>query len=142
MKPYSDDILKFEELTGHYILTEKALEANGIYMRARLSRNRTVNVTAVIDRTLRRVSEMIYNYIHAFNIDNRRQDRLISEIPSLRNIIQRAMLSQAEYLLMTGDLSRSVDGAKRALAIDESAKDTLNTVVPELGVPITYSGGL
>jgi hypothetical protein len=51
------------------------------------------------------------------------------------------MLEQTEYVLMNGDLSRSVDIDKRAIAIDYSAKETLDTVIPELGVPITYTGG-
>jgi hypothetical protein len=50
------------------------------------------------------------------------------------------MLEQAEYVLMNGDLSRSVERDKRQVAIDYSVVNTLNTVVPELGVPITYTG--
>jgi hypothetical protein len=84
---------------------------------------------------------MIYNYIHKFNHDNKRQDGIIATFPGCREIIQRAMLEQTEYVLMNGDLSRSVDIDKRAIAIDYSAKETLDTVIPELGFPITYTGG-
>ena len=141
MQPYSDDIMIYNELTGRYILTETAIENNGISLRARLSANRTINPTTVINSLLTRASDMIYNYIHAFNIDNRHQDYLIANIPELRIIIYRAMLQQVEYILMNGDLSRSVDKDKRDIAIDASAKQTLETVVPSLGVPITYIGG-
>ena len=138
---YSDDYMIFEELTGRYVLTEQALLANGTDLRTRLERNRTVNATLVINRVLHRVSDMIYNYIHRFNLDNKQQDLWISSIPALREIIYRAMLEQAEYFLMNGDLSRSVERDKREVAIDYSAQQTLSTVVPELGAPITYQGG-
>lgn len=141
MQPYNDDKMRFDELTGRYILTETAIENNGISLRARLSANRTINPTTVINSLLTRASDMIYNYIHAFNIDNRHQDYLIANIPELRIIIYRAMLQQVEYILMNGDLSRSVDKDKRDIAIDASAKQTLETVIPSLGVPITYIGG-
>lgn len=138
---YSDDRMIFDEYSGRYVLTERALLDNGIDIRSRLERNRTVNATAVINRTLRRVSDMIYNYIHRFNLDNKQQDLWVASIESLREIIYRAMLEQAEYFLMNGDLSRSVERDKREVAIDYSAQQTLSTVVPELGAPITYQGG-
>ena len=141
MQPYSDDYMQYNESTGRYVLTEKALTDNGTNLRARLSRNRATNATAIINRLLNRVSEMIYNYIHQFSHDNKRQDGIIAIVPGCREIIQRAMLEQAEYMLMNGDLSRSVEADKRALAIDYSARETLNTVIAELGVPITYAGG-
>lgn len=141
MQPYSDDYMIFNERTGHYVLTERALEENGTQIRARLTRNRATNATAIINRLLTRVSDMIYNYVHRFNHDNKRQDVLIATIQSCRDIIYRAMLEQTEYVLMVGDLSRSVDPAKREIAVDYNARETLDTVVPELGVPITYSGG-
>lgn len=141
MQPYSDDYMTFDELRGRYVLTEKTLVDNGTDMRKRLTRNRATNAAAIIGRVLRRASDMIYNYIHQFNHDNKRQDMLISTLPSLRIIIQQAMLEQVEYLLMVGDLSRSPDAAKRAVAIDYNARETLDTVVPELNAPITYSGG-
>lgn len=141
MHTYSDDKMIFDDFSGRYILTEQALIDNGTDIRKRLEQNRTVNATAVINRVLHRVSDMIYNYIHKFNADNKQQDLWIATIPSLREIIYRAMLEQAEYFLMNGDLSRSVEREKREFAVDYSAQETLNTAVPELGVPITYQGG-
>ncbi len=138
---YSDDRMTFNELTGRYTLTEQALEDNGVFLRQRLERNKTINATMVINRVLSRVSDMIYNYIHKFNNDNKQQDLWIANIPSLREIIYKAMIEQVEYFLMNGDLSRSVEKDKREIAVDYSAKETLATVVPELGVPITYQGG-
>lgn len=141
MHPYSTEYMTFDEVTCRYVLTEAALEANGTQLRKRLTRNRATNATAVINRLLRRVSDIIYNYIHEFNADNKRQDEWIAKLPSGRRIIEQAMLEQCEYMLMNGDLSRSVELDKRRAAIDMSAKMTLDTVIPELGIPITYTGG-
>ena len=142
ISPYTDDMMRYDQLSERYILTEQALVMNGTDLRARLTFNRTIDPTTVINRVLSRTSEMIYNYIHSFNSDNRRQDELIAHIPSLRSIIYNAMLAQAEYFIMNGDLSRSPDPEKRILAIDPTAKEYLNTVVREIGIPITYAGRL
>lgn len=142
IKPYSDAEMRYDSSRKRYVLTEYALIMNGTDIRSRLSSNITIDPSAIIDRVLTRVSEMIYNYIHSFNIDNNRQDELIATIPSLRRIIYSAMLNQVEYVIMNGDFSRSADPNKRALVIDATAKDYLNTVIPEIGVPITYSGGI
>lgn len=140
--PYSDELMIFDEASGRYVLTEKALAVNGMDLRARLSRRRGTPVEAIISRLTRRISDMVYNYIHQFNVANNTQDRIIASSESLRSIIYRAMLEQTEYVLMNGDLSRSVEKDKRQVAIDYSVVNTLNTVVPELGVPITYTGWL
>ena len=140
IQPYSDDLMTYDKRMGRYVLTEKALIMSGTDLRARLSYNRTIDPTTVINRVLTRVSEMIYNYIHSFNANNKRQDELMATLPSLRNIIYNAMLNQAEYFIMNGDLSRSPEADMRRLAIDNSAKEYLDTVIPEYGVPITYSG--
>jgi hypothetical protein len=138
---YDDEYMKFDESRKRYVLTEKALLVNGTNMRARLSYNKTLDAGAVINRTLMRVSEQIYNYLHSFNNDNSTQDYLIANISSLRSIIYNAMICQAEYFLLKGDLTRALERDIRAIAIDEGAKAELNTVVPELNVPITYAGG-
>lgn len=139
--PYNDDLMTFNEVTGRYVITERALESNGTYLRARLAYNKTIDATSVINRVLSRVSEMIYGYIHSFNNDNKTQDELIAKVPSLRSIIYNAMLCQAEYYVARGDLSRSPDLNLRKLAIDVSARELLNTTVQEIGVPITFAGG-
>jgi hypothetical protein len=61
-------------------------------------------------------------------------------VPSLRALIYEALLNQAEYLLMVGDPTRTFDRDKRDMAIDVNTANILNTTVPELGVPIIYSG--
>lgn len=138
--PYSDDYMRFDKGTYRYYLTEKALMANGTDLRARLTRRGGADPTAVINRVLNRTTEMIYNFIHGYAINNERQDFLVANIAAMRPIIQRALLEQAEYILLNGDLSRSVERDKRAIAIDETAQQTLDTVIPALGTSILYSG--
>lgn len=138
--PYSDELMTFDTVTKHYILTEEALEANGMSLRHRLSLRRGAPVSEIINRLLRRVSDIVYNYIHKFNVDNSLQDEIIAQYESTRRIIYQAMVEQTEYLLLNGDLTRSVERDKREHAIDYSAIETLNTVIPEFSVPITYTG--
>lgn len=140
-RPYSDDYLFYDEISKHYVLTEKALMENvGINLRARLSTNSTVNPETVIRSFTKRVSDMIYMFIHKHNVNNARQDCLISTIPQLRQIVQRAMEIQAVYVLTVGDLFLSTKFEDRDRAIDELAQETLNTDVYCIGGSILYSG--
>ncbi len=141
-KPYSDDYLTFNENTGHYELTEKALiEHAGINLRARMSQNSYVSPETVINTFTRRISDMIYQFIHTHSIHNARQDALIATIPELRQIIAKAMETQAVYVLTVGDLYLSTKPEERARAIDEIAQGILGNVVPCLGCSILYTGG-
>lgn len=136
----SDNLMRFDERKNRYILTEEALTQSGCSLRSRLEYNRSIDASTIIARHLERVSQVIYNYIHKFSDDNNRQDELISSLAALREIIYEAMLCQSEYMLMNGDLSRSVEVEKRALAVDENAASILDKTVPELGIAITYCG--
>ena len=138
--PKTNELMYFDEERKRYILTETALIANGTDLRARLSYNRSSDPSAIINRHLKRVSDVIYNYVHSFSKDTEHQDELICQSPTLRRIMYDAMLAQSEYMLLVGDLSRSPKIAERELAIDESAKLFLNETVPELGTAITYAG--
>jgi hypothetical protein len=140
MIPYSDNYLHFDEVTGQYILTEEALVVNGTDLRARLEYNMSVNATAIIGRHLRRVSDVIYNFIHSFSNENDRQNHAIQIVPSLRVMIYRAMIAQSEYMLLNGDLSRSVEKEKRELAVDMNARQILERTNPDLGTSILYAG--
>lgn len=134
--PYNDERMIYED--GRYILTEAALVENGTDLRSRLQNN--LRPELVINRLLRHISAMIYNFIHSYSTENEMQDALIATVPALRPIIFAALLNQAEYVLMNGDLTRSVDRDKRAIAIDENARLALDTTVPELGCSILWAG--
>lgn len=140
---YSDDYMIYDELTGHYVLTEKALIENvGVNLRERMSEGALITPETAIKSFTRTVSDMIYQFIHEHNIDNARQDRLIATFPALRQIIQKAMEYQAVYVLNVGNLYLSTKPEERAVAIDYLAQSILGNVVPCLGVSILYGGEL
>lgn len=140
-RPYSDDYLFYNEINGHYELTEKALIENlGVNLRARMAEGALVNPDTAIKSFTRRVSDMIYQFIHEHNVDNARQDCLIAAVPELRPIIQKAMEYQALYVLNVGDLYLSTKREERVVAIDYLAQSILGNVVPCLGISIIYGG--
>lgn len=143
MQPYSDYYIKYDELTGHYILTERDLiESVGLDLRTRIGEGATVNPEAVISRFLQLTSDMVYGYIHKHNINNKRQDEIIAKTSAGREIIRRAMEYQALYLANVGNLSYSTKPDERAVAIDETCKAVLYTTIPEVGICILYTGVL
>ncbi len=139
--PYSDDFLYWDEVTNHYVLTEKALiESAGINIRERMAETALVNPETAIKSFTRTVSDMIYQFIHEHNVDNARQDCLIANVPELRQIVRRAMEYQAVYVMNVGNLYLSPKPEERAAAIDYLAQSILGNVVPCLGISILYSG--
>lgn len=140
--PYNDEYMVVDELTGHYVLTEAALLSRGIDLRARLSETSTVSPENVIDNVLQTTSDMIYQFIHEYNVDNQMQDYMILTVPSARSIIYRAMLYQAVYVCTVGNLYLSKDKDERAAAIDKLSQSILNNVLPEVGHSLLYTGYL
>ena len=138
--PYNDEQMIFRD--GMYYLTEKALNFMGIDIRARLSESNAISPEYTINMILETVSNAIYGYIHEFNNDNNAQDRMIATVPSLRRIIKLALEQQAYYLLSLGDQAMTLDDDKIKHMVSPHAKQTLNRTIPELGVPITYIGGI
>lgn len=140
-RPYSDDYMRYDEASGHYVLTEKALmEKCGVNLRARMSETALVSPEVAIERVVTTVSDMVYQFIHEHNVNNARQDCLISTVPELREIVQKAMVYQAIYVLNVGNLYLSTKPEERAVAIDYLAQSVLNNTVPCLGVSILYTG--
>jgi hypothetical protein len=134
-QPYSDEYMIFDEMTGHYVLTEKAItERCAIDIRARFEEDRTVNVDAVIRKICRTVSDQIYNFIHDYTIYEQRQDWLIATNPYLRLQIQEAMEYQADYFMANGNLFLSTDNSQQGKEINQMSKDIL------LNSGICYSG--
>lgn len=140
IQPYSDELMRYDELTNMYYLTEQALVRRGIDLRTRLSMTNSPSPEYVINGLLITVSELIYNYIHSFSQYNSKQDKIINHIEQARSIVYKALLQQAVYMLKVGNLSLSVDENVRKQAIDYSAKVTLDTIIVEMGIPLTYSG--
>lgn len=143
IRPYSDDYLFYNKQNGHYELTEKALIENvGVNLRERMAEGALVNPEVAIKSFCRTISDMIYQFIHEHNVDNRRQDCLIAAVAELRQIIQRAMELQAVYVLNVGNLYLSTKPEERAIAIDYLAQSVLGNVVDCLGISILYTGAI
>ena len=138
--PYSDELMRWDEASCRYYLTEKALVNNDTNLREMLSANRAINAEFIINRVVRHVTEQVYNYIHSHSTNTERQDQWIKHIPSLRSIIYNALINQAEYLLAVGDPTKTLERDKREMGIDVNAAHILDETVPEIGVPITYQG--
>ena len=140
-RPYSDDYLFYDEVSGHYVLTEKALIENvGINLRERMAEGALITPETAIKSFTRTVSDMIYQFIHEHNVDNTRQDCLIATVPELRHIVQQAMEYQAVYVANVGNLYLSTKPEERLNAIDYLAKSVLANTVSCLGCSILYAG--
>lgn len=140
--PHDDEYMVFDPILRRYVLTESAITNYvGINVRQRIEVNPTVDATVIIKQITRRVSELVYSYIHQFAFNTARQDELIATVPTLRPIMFEALCQQMQYFLHKGDLSHSIDREERTKAIDETAKDTLARYVPELRNSIIYAGG-
>lgn len=138
--PYNDDRLRYDDALGMYVLTPYALQERGYDIAARVTSLGIQDPTMAVSGFFLGVSELIYEYIHNHNHDNTLQDYLVATVPSLRNIIYRALVAQAIYMYANGDLSLSTDAKDEGKEIAPRAKSELNTTVRELGVCITYAG--
>lgn len=141
--PYNDDNMIFDENLNQYLLTETALMNYGVNLRARLSSTSGVSPESQINYAVYRVSNIIYGFIHEHNTNTSLQDYYLAKVPSLRQIIFKAMLAQALYMFNVGALDDSTDERLRSMAITNEAIRELNKDVPELRLPtILYTGRL
>lgn len=135
--PYSDEFMKFDEKTHRYILQEEDLIQNlGIDLASRKY------TKVAINSLLNQISTQVYSFIHKFNVSNDYQDWIIANTCSGREIIKEAMEEQLKYVLINGDLRRSTDKEKRALWFDDTAREILERIMPEIGCTILYTGQL
>ena len=138
--PFNTDTMFFDEATNQYKLTEQALVRQGIDMRSRLAKTHATSPEYIISALLTNVSDMIYDFIHAYNVHNEAQDTIILSLNSARAIIERAMTKQAIYTLYNGNLNMSVEDNMRNKAISPEAVNILNKTIPEIGASILYMG--
>ncbi len=132
---YNDDYMTFDELTGHYVLTEKAIvERCAVDIRARFAEDRTVNPEIVINKLCRTASDQIYEFIHNYSIYNKRQDCMIACNPNVRAAVQRAMEYQVEYILGNGDIFMSLQTSDEGKEIHKISREIL------VNSGICYSG--
>lgn len=139
--PYSDEYMIFDEDSKRYVLTSKyVFEVLGVDLEGALAERQAVNASVMANQFLTEVSDDIYNFIHLHSANNARQDYLIATIPSLRNIIKKAMGQQFIYSRLNGLLGYSVEAEKQQATICPKARETLSQTVPELWVSILYTG--
>ena len=140
IEPYNDDYMIFNKVTGRYVLTEQAFIDYGYDIRSQIISGGMTSPEQIIKGFFRTVSDIVYGYIHKFSADNMRQDRFIATLPSLRPIIMQAMLYQAAFVYLNGNLLLSTKPEERERAIDETCIEMLNQTVPEIGTSILYMG--
>mgnify|MGYP006987490873 FL=1 len=139
-EPYSDNMMIWDEVSGRYYLTEEAMRAAGCELRANLSDTLTTQADTVIRVFLRRVTQQVYAFIHAHNARTDIQDAFLAHLPDLRGILMEALITQATYNYLSGDLSFSTDKEEREMKLQDEVKDILDTYVPCLGRSILYTG--
>ena len=138
--PYSDDYMVYDKITGRYVLTEAAFIEFGYDIRSQIIDGGMASPEQIIKGFFRTVSDTVYGYIHKFSANNMRQDTLIRKVPSLRPIIMQAMIYQAAYMYLNGNLLLSTKPEERERAIDDTCIEMLNQTVPEIGTSILYTG--
>ena len=139
--PYNDDYMIFDEVSMRYILTPQCvLDRLGVDLEGALNERNGVNAQVMVRAFLEEVSDDIYGFIHEHNVNTQRQDVLISVIPSLRGIIQKAMEKQFLYSRLNGILGFSAVKDEQAQSVCPKAVKELSRIVPELGYSILYTG--
>lgn len=138
--PFDTETMIFDADKNQYILTEKALNKRGIFLRERLAVTRCPSPEYVIFGLLENVSDMIYEYIHNFSTHNDKQDCIINNYKGARDVIERAMTKQAIYYIYNGNLNMAIEDSARNKAISPEAVSELNKTIREIGSSILYTG--
>lgn len=139
--PYSDEYMIFDENTHRYVLTPKyVFDKMGIDLEQAINERNGINPQVLINRFLEETTDDIYEFIHAHNVNTKKQDMFIAICPSLRPIIQKALDQQLMYSRLNGLLGYSADKGKHTQRICPKAIDTLGQMVCELGHSILYTG--
>lgn len=150
--PYSDDKMQYDIEDHQYYLTlEYVKDELGIDLVSRVNTSASDNPTAAAQYVLKQISNEIYSYIYAHNTNNMVQEFFACKLQSTRNIIRKAMLEQLSYECISGALANfSGVNVKTGLIMDRkgienavvgfNAKKVLDTIVPEIGVALTYQG--
>lgn len=136
--PYSDEYMRYDYKTHHYVLTKKyILEELGVDLDKGIKGSAKNS-----ELILRRISNLVYNFIHKHSANNNFQDYIIAKTEKGRDILFRAMSEQFLYMRMVGDLSTSTDYNKRALALDDTVLGILYEDIPEIQTTICYTGNI
>ena len=128
IQPYNTDYMTFDENTGRYVLTTKAvLDQLGIDLNV-LAKDNGNGVNAFLNR----VSMLTYKKMQEYGFEDG-QDRIIATTETGRKIIQEAMIEQCFYVKSVGDLSLSTKKEERALYASDSLECIFEKIIPEIG---------
>lgn len=141
IKPYSDNLMRWDEVQRRYFLTETALVGQGIDIRSRVLYSHSPAPENIINGLLNTVTAMIYGYIHEHNTNTRIQDDVIASFADARVFLYNALLAQAKYVWFNGDLSISPKKEERDAAISPVAMQELGQIIPDVGRSILFCGG-
>lgn len=133
--PFSDDFLRYDEISGRYVITEKGLIRKGIFLRSRIERFNTEYASIVIDAYCETVANHIYTYISNFAVDPCRLAALIARNAELRRVIFNAQAEQAKFVYFNGDATLSIKPEERSNYIAPLAAAALTNA------GLTYAGG-
>lgn len=154
IKPYDDDNMTYDINEHRYILTLDYVEnKTGLNLVEKLNTSMSDNPQQVAMFFLDRISSNIYSWIYQHNANNDVQEWILAKVKGARTIIQRAMIEQVIYVLNNGDMTlyggvnvsngqvinkKDLHNADIGINVER----ILNTIIPDVGVALTYQGFL
>lgn len=136
----NDNYSVFDEFLGQWVLTPEAVQKYASIDLAAEMRDEEYPEIATTN-FLRKVSDVVYMYIHDFAFDNAHQDFILANFEEARKIVTRAMICVVQYARKVGLLVWSTDDKELAKIIPVDAKSILNRPLACYGFkPITYCG--
>ena len=144
--PYNDDAMAYD-LDWHFYKLKEDYVTNelGEDLIGTLNLADDTKRASAVDRYLRRISRVIYNYIYSHCSTNTKDyvEYLLAKKPEWRKIIQEALEEQLYYTLRNGDLTtyNGIDiynGTKMQLKREDTISPLASDVLANAG--ILYNG--
>lgn len=135
-----NELMRFDEITNRYYITETALLNRGIDIRARYTAQGLSDGGEAVNALLNDATDLVYNYAHDGVFDNDRQDYILATNEEARTHLFRALMAMAISLARYGNRLDSVEEAERAVAIPSQVKAEFDVVLPSLGHTLKYAG--
>lgn len=103
--PYSDKEMRYDMNCHRYVLTETGV-ANGLnlVLKNELNMTGSMNEANEINNFLDEVSEDIYEYIYSHSSNRMITEYLLAKKQQYREAIKSAMLKQAKYMKLNGNI--------------------------------------
>lgn len=146
--PFNDDYMVYDYTTHRYYITPKCvLDKLDIDM-SKFNVTGSTNKQRAGQQILNRICNTVYNEIYKV-ADKFTAEYTLAKVPSARDILMEAMLSQVDYFNFNGmlELYSGVDFKKGTVMpnfddkiLCHEAKEWLTQMLPETGMPIMYMG--